>query len=133
MPTKKAQPQKKQAGSTMDSNAVWKWLYLIGLIVAGLVGAFSFKALDPYLGWLLLLIGILSGIFFLDSDDVVNFGIRFLLLFAVKEALAPAVFGGYDVGRYFTGFFTGVVSFLGPVGLTLLVMWFWKRYFGSML
>ncbi len=122
MPTKKA----SQKGS---DNALWKWVYLIGVVVAGLIGAFPMAALQPYLGWLLLLAGILSGIFFLDSDDVVNFGIRYLLLVAVAGALSviPAV------GSYLTGFFGGVVGFLGPVGLTLLFMYFWKKYFSNLM
>jgi hypothetical protein len=105
------------------------WVYLIGVVVAGLVGMFPMPALQPYLGWLLVLAGILSGIFFLDSGDVVNFGIRYLVLVAVAGALSavPAV------GSYVTGFFTGVVGFLGPVGLTLLFMYFWKKYFSSMM
>ena len=136
MPSKKATPAPKAQSS---SSAEWaKWVYLIGLIVAGLLGAFG-KALnlgaqvDMILTWILILAGILSGIFFLDSGDVVNFGIRLLLLFAVKEALARLVFGSFDLGQYFTGFFTGVYTFLLPVGLTLLVMYFWNKYSSTMM
>ncbi|HUI87665.1 MAG TPA: hypothetical protein VLX61_02955 [Anaerolineales bacterium] len=129
MPAKKAAPAPRARSS---SGAEWaKWVYLIGVVVAGLVGAFaSFAApVQPYLNWLLLLAGILAGVFFLDSGDVVNFGIRFLLLGATAKALdaVPAV------GPYFSGFFGGVFSFLTPVGLTLLFMYFWKKYFGSMM
>ena len=64
-----------------------------------------------------------------DLDDVVNFAIRFLLLGTTAKALdmIPAV------GPYFSGFFGGVFSFLMPVGLTLLFMYFWKKYFSSMM
>jgi hypothetical protein len=128
MATKKAQAKKSEG---MDSSGIWMWVYLIGVILAGLVGAFASVAApaQPYLTWLLLLAGILSGIFFLDSEDVVNFAIRFLLLVAVQKGLeaVPAV------GTYFSGFFGGVVTFLIPVGLTLLVVYFWKKYFGSMM
>jgi hypothetical protein len=91
------------------------------------VGAAGFK--NDIVGWILLLAGILSGIFFLDSGDVVNFAIRFLLLGAVWKALdsVPAV------GTYLSGFFGGVFGFLTPVGLTLLFMYFWKKYFSSMM
>ncbi len=136
MPAKKssARPQPQpQSMRSMDSNAVWKWVYLAGLIVAGLVGAFKVTAAEPYLGWLLLLAGILSAVFFLDPGDVVNFAIRYLLLVAVAEGLKALVFGSFDLGGYFTGFFQGVVGFLTPVGLTLLVMYFWKKYFSSMM
>ena len=129
MPAKKATPAPKaQSGS----GAEWaKWIYLIGVIIAGLAGAFASLTgpVQPYLNWLLLLAGILSGIFFLDSGDVVNFAIRFLLLGATAKALdaIPAI------GPYFSGFFGGVFSFLMPVGLTLLFMYFWKKYFSNMM
>jgi hypothetical protein len=115
----------KKATQKAANNAVWKWIYLVGVIVAGLAGAFSSVVSFPWLGWLLILAGILSGLFFLDSGDVVNFGIRVLLLFAVYKALdaIPAV------GPYITGFFGGVFGFFATVGLTLLVVYFWKKYF----
>ena len=86
MPAKKAASSRAQS-SDMGMGSIWKWVYLIGLVVAGLVAAFNFTMADPYLGWLLLLAAILSGIFFLDSGDVVNFGIRVLLFFAVLKGL----------------------------------------------
>jgi len=129
MPTKKSSAKPQAQPAAIGSNALWKWVYLIGLLVAGVVGAFKFTALEPYLGWLLLLAGILSGVFFLDSGDVVNFAIRFLLLVAVSKALdiVPVA------GPYLSGFFGGVVGFLTPVGLTLLVMYFWNKYFATMM
>ena len=133
MPAKKSSAKSQVQSQAMGSDALWKWVYVIGLIVAGLVGALKFTAADPYLGWLLLLAGILSGVFFLDSGDVVNFAIRYLLLVAVASALKVLVFGSFDLGGYFTGFFNGVVGFLTPVGLTLLVMYFWKKYLGNMM
>jgi hypothetical protein len=124
MATKKAAPKKEQP---MDSNAMWKWVYLIGVIAAGVLAAVAIQ--NDIVSWVLLLVAILSGIFFLDSDDVVNFGIRFLLLAAVAGAFGavPAV------GGYLSAFFGGVVGFLAPVGLTLLVVYFWKKYFSNMM
>ncbi len=128
MATKKAAPKKSEG---MEMGSVWKWVYLIGVIVSGLVGAFAsiVAPAQPWLGWVLLLLAILSGIFFLESEDVVNFAIKFLLLAAVAKAFEaiPAA------GAYLSGFFGGVVGFLAPAGLTLLVVYFWKKYFGTMM
>ena len=129
MPAKKSSSKQQAQSQAMGSNAIWKWVYVIGLIVAGLVGAFKITVADPWLGWLLLLAGILSGVFFLDSGDLVNFAIRVLLLFAVQKALDPIP----AVGQYLSGFFGGAYGFLLPVGLTLLVMYFWRKYFGNMI
>jgi hypothetical protein len=105
------------------SKTVGKWLYLIGLLIAVVASLFSLSF--SWLSLILVLMGILAAILYLDSNDVVNFGIRFLLLATVAGALnsIPAV------GTYITGIFTAVVSFLAPVALTLLVMHFVKKYF----
>jgi len=105
------------------SKTIGKWLYLIGLLIALVAGLFSFS--QTWLSLILLVMGILAAILFLDSGDVVNFGIRFLVLAAVAGALnsVPAV------GTYLTGMFTAAVMFLAPVALTLLVVYFVKKYF----
>jgi hypothetical protein len=102
---------------------IGKWLYLIGLLVAVVAGLFSLSF--PWLSTILLILGILAAILFLESDDVVNFGIRFLLLATVAGALNSLPF----IGPYLTGMFSAVVAFLAPVALTLLVVWFVKKYF----
>lgn len=127
MPTRKSSVKSQAQPVVANSNALWKWVYVGGLVIAGLVGAVGFK--NDIVGWILLLAGILSGIFFLDAGDVINFAIRFLLLLAVSQALDSVPVAG----PYLSGFFGGVVTFLTPVGLTLLVMYFWNKYFASMM
>ena len=102
---------------------IGKWLYLIGLLIAGILGLISFS--NQWVSLLLVIVGILAAIFYLDSEDLVNAGIRFLVLAVVKDALTavPAI------GKYFGGFFNGVFMFLAPVLLTLLVIHFVKKYF----
>lgn len=104
---------------------IGKWLYLLGILVAGVVGLIGFSA--SWLSIILVLVGILVAIIFVDSDDIVHIGIRYLVLAAVHGVLdaIPAV------GPYLTGFFAGVLAFLGPVVLTALVMYFIRKYFFS--
>ena len=102
---------------------IFKWVYLIGLLVAVVVALVGFSA--DWLTWLLMLVGILVGIFFFDPGDVVNLGIRYLVLAAVAAALDSLV----GIGTYLTTIFQAVVGFLGPVVLTVLVVWFVKKYF----
>jgi len=104
---------------------IWKWLYLIGLVVAILAGLFGFTA--DWLTWILMLIGVLVGIFTADTKDLTNFAIRYLALFAVAGALDSFIF----VGPYITAVFNATVGFLGPILLTTLVMWFIKKEFGK--
>ena len=102
---------------------IFKWVYLIGLLVAVIVALLSFSA--AWMTWILILAGILVGIFFFDSSDVVNLGIRYLVLAAVTSVLDSLDF----IGPYLTGIFEAVRNFLGPVVLTVLVVWFIKKYF----
>ncbi len=129
MPAKKS--ASKAQSSRSDMGAVWKWIYVIGLIVAGLAGLLGsmMGAVQPWLGYLLMLAAILSGIFFLEADDVVNYGIRVLVLFAVQKGfdMIPAI------GPYLSGFFGGVLMyFVAPAALTLLVVYFIRKYFSAM-
>jgi hypothetical protein len=104
---------------------IGKWLYLLGILIAVVIALIGFS--NMWVSLLLVLMGILAAIFFLDSSDVVNFGIRYLLLAAVYSVLdaIPAV------GPFLTKIFGAVVVFLGPVALTLLVVYFVKKYFFS--
>ncbi len=102
---------------------IGKWLYLLGLLVAVVVGLIGFSA--SWLSLILALVGILAAIFYIDSDDIVNQGIRYLVLGAVYSVLDGLPF----VGPYLTGMFGAAFAFLGPVVLTTLVMWFVKKYF----
>jgi hypothetical protein len=125
MATKKAQ---SKASASSDNSAMWKWLYVAGVVVAGVAAAVGFA--NPILTWVLILVGILVAIFYFDSDDLMNFGLRYLILLAVAAA---APLGSVPVaGDFITGFFNGFAIFLGPVVLTMIVMYFWKKYFGSM-
>ncbi len=126
MPTKKAAPQKSSSAG-MGMGDLWKWVFVLGALVAGIAGAFGFK--NDILTWVLILAGVLVGVLWRNTDDLMGFGIRYLLLAAVASSLGaiPAI------GSYLSGFFGGFVAFLGPVALTTLVMYFIKKYFGNMM
>ncbi len=102
---------------------IGKWLYLIGLLVAVIVALIGFQA--SWLALILALAGILAAIFYIDSSDIVNIGIRYLVLAAVYNVLDGIPF----IGTYLTAIFGAVLAFLGPVVLTALVMWFINKYF----
>jgi len=73
----------------------------------------------------LMVIGILVGIFYFDSDDVINIGLRYLIFGTVVGAVENL----YFVGIHITNFFLGVRLYLGPVVLTVVVVYFVKKYF----
>lgn len=135
MATKKSQSKAQakpaampQASAGMDSRTTWRWVYVLGGLVAALVGAIP-SIQNPYLGWALMLLGVLVGWFYGDTEDVTNTGVRYLLLAAVYNALAtvPAV------GEIITGFVGGFLGFLGPMMLALLLRWFWNSVVSRMM
>ncbi|MDP1714636.1 MAG: hypothetical protein Q8L41_07795 [Anaerolineales bacterium] len=124
MATKKT--QSKSASSSNDMGALWKWLYVAGILVASVAGTLGFQ--NAILAMVFAAIGLLVGLFYFDSSELMNFGLRFLIVTAAAGSLG--VFP--VVGGYLTGFFTAFAAFLGPVILGMVVMFFWKKYFGSM-
>jgi hypothetical protein len=108
----------------MDLKVFGKWLYLIGLLVAILAALIT--ALDfEWLSWVLMIVGVLVGIFYTDPKKVKGFVLRYVGLYYVHDALGA--FPG--IGEYLTGIFYAVLTFLGPILLTTLVVWFVKKYF----
>ena len=135
MATKKA-PSKAPAASapaaSNDMSAMWKWLYVAGVVVAGIMGmnlAFLAFLNGPIVSWILLVVGLLVGFLYFDSADVQNFGLRYLILFAAATAATGWV---APLGQYVGGFLTGFYMFLGPVVVAQIINYFWKKYFGSM-
>lgn len=131
MATKKAQTKASAASSSNDMGAMWKWLYVAGVVVAGVMGmqlAFLSFLNGDIVKWILLLVGLLVGFFYFDSADVMNFGLRYLILGAASVAATAWV----GIGQYVGGFLTGFYLFLGPVVVAQIVSYFWKKYFGSM-
>ena len=134
MATKKSQSKTQakpaassQSSASMDWKPMLKWLYIIGGLVAAVTGALAFQ--NPILTWVLVFIGVLVGLFYTDTEDLTNSGVRYLLLATTYSALSavPAV------GLYVTGFFGGFLTFLGPIALLTLFMWFWKKHLAPMM
>lgn len=134
MATKKSQSKAQakpaampQASAGMDSRAIWRWVYVLGGLVAALAGAFTFQ--NQFLTWALMLVGVLVGWFFGDTEDLTNTGVRYLLLYVVYNALETAPV----VGVFITGFAGGFLTFLGPMMLALLIRWFWNSVVSRMM
>jgi len=105
----------------MDMKAVGKWSYLVGIglaIVAALVG-FS----PSWLAVVLVILGVLHGLFGADTDKVVDYGVRYLTLLVVAEALNALPI----VGSYITTIAGAMLGFFGPIILTVLLAFNYKQ------
>ena len=120
MPAKKA-TAKEMPSSDMGMGTVWKWLYALGTLAAGILGGLAFA--NPIVTWVLILIGVLVGWFYFDPEDLGQFGLRVLALWVAREGLTavPAV------GPFITGFVGGWLGFLYPVVLAMAVHFFWNK------
>jgi len=107
----------------MNAKSIGKWLFLLGLLGAVIASLFNYSA--TWLSLILVVLGIVAAILYFETGNLVHMGIRFLVLAAVAGALNSIP----TVGPYLTGIFTAAVAFLGPVLLTLLVLFFFKKYF----
>ena len=118
MPAKRS--ARKDTGNS-SMNTVWMWVYAAGMVVAGILGAIGFS--HEIVTWLLLLASVLVGLFYFDSEDIGQFGLRVLALFFAKEGLSLVP----GVGANITGFFGGWVFFLFPIVLMMALRFFWHK------
>ncbi|MBM3144378.1 MAG: hypothetical protein FJ010_05260 [Chloroflexi bacterium] len=100
-----------------------KWFYIVGIVVAMLASVLEFSA--GWLTWVLMILGVLAGLFYADPADVVNRGIRYLALVAVAGVFTEFIF----VGPYVTALATGAATFLGYVLFTSLAYHLFKKFF----
>lgn len=122
-PKKTPPPQASKPTSTIENwRFLFKWLFIIGGVTAGVTNTLAYQ--PDYLIWTLMIVGVIVGLFYFDSDDLINIGLRYVIFGAV----ANAVGGFYKIGSYIGAFFLGFFYYLGPVVLTVVVMYFVKKY-----
>ena len=105
----------------MDMKNIGKWSYLGGLVLAIFAALAGFSA--SWLPTVLVVLAIIAGLFFMDTEEVTHAGIRYLALLAVATALdaVPAV------GPYITSIAGAMLAFFGPLTLTVLLAFNYKQ------
>jgi hypothetical protein len=106
---------------------IFKWLFIFGGIATGVVNALAINpdfTIPSFLIWVSVVIGIIVGIFYFNSDDLINVGLRFMIFSAAARSLP----GETEIVAYATAFFLGFAFFLGPIVLTMAVIYFVKKY-----
>ena len=99
----------------MDLKTVGKWAYLVGLVLAIVTALISYSA--DWLGIVLLVLAVVTGLLYMDTKELTNYGVRYLVLFTVAAALDAFPL----VGPYVTSVATAMVGFFGPIILTVLL------------
>jgi len=105
----------------MDMKTIGKWSYLVGLVVAIITALISYSA--DWLGIVLIVLAVLTGLLLGDTDELTNYGVRYLALFAVAAALDAFPF----VGPYVTSIAQAMLAYFGPIILTVLFVFNYKQ------
>lgn len=125
---KKVQTEETPAEvATANWNFILKWLFIVGGIATGVVNALAINPdfkIPGNLIWASVAIGVLVGIFYFSSDDLINIGLRFMIFSAAARSLP----GESEFVAYATAFFMGFSFYLGPIVLTVAVIYFVKKY-----
>ena len=105
-----------------------KWLFIVGGIATVAVNSLAINpdfTIPSFTIWISVAIGIIVGVFYFDSSEFTNVGLRFMIFSAAARSLP----GESEVVAYATAFFMGFAFFLGPVVLAMAVVYFVKKYF----
>ncbi len=108
---------------------LFKWLFIIGGIATGVTNALANNPeviMPDYLVWVFVIIGVIVGLFYFNSDDLINIGLRFMIFAAAARSLPTNVESVFVL--YVASFLQGFSFYLGPIVLTLAIVYFVKKY-----
>lgn len=126
----KKTPQTEETPATVAAsnwNFLFKWLFILGGVATGILNALAINpdfTIPSALPWVAFAIGVILGVFYFKSEDFINIGLRFMIFSAVTRALP----GTSEAVAYADAFLLGFSFFLGPIVLTLAVVYFVKKY-----
>jgi hypothetical protein len=100
----------------MSTKTIGVWAFILGLVLAM---AAVFFDLGSWVTQVLIVLGILVGVFHPIRKEVVPLGIVYLALVAAAASMNELVF----LGSIITDIASAWVRFLGPVVLTAMLMW----------
>ena len=105
----------------MDMKTIGKWSYLVGLLVAIVTALIGYSA--GWLGLILIVLAVLTGLFLGDTEELTNYGVRYLALFAVAATLDAFPL----LGPYVTIIANAMLAYFGPIILTVLLVFNYKQ------
>ncbi|HZX44282.1 MAG TPA: hypothetical protein VFF28_01225 [Candidatus Nanoarchaeia archaeon] len=109
---------------------IGNYSFIIGVIVAVVLGAFSWDALQPakpYLASLLVLMGLAVGFLNVTGKETKEYLlVAVVLVIAASMGGASATLGGVQyIGKYLSGIFTQVLAFVVPATVVVALKDIW--------
>jgi hypothetical protein len=105
----------------MNMKTIGKWSYLIGLAVALVTALVGYS--EDWLSLVVVILAILAGLFLCKTEELTNYGIRYLVLVAVAAALNSFPYLGEPV----TTIAMAMAAFFAPIILTVLLVFNFKQ------
>ena len=100
----------------MDMKTIGRWAYLAGLVIAIVAALAGYS--DTWLMIVLMILAIVTGVTYMDTGELTNYGVRYLVLFAVAAA-----FDAFPVvGPLVTTLAFAMVEYFGYIILTVLLV-----------
>ncbi|MDH3942786.1 MAG: hypothetical protein OEV06_01655 [Anaerolineae bacterium] len=110
----------------MDNKLIGRWAHIMGAIIAIIVGLEECLQSVQFLTWVVILLGVVAGLFSVTDESFTRKVILYLGLVATQDALLNLV----GIGEILTAVISAYVIFLGPVVLTASLKAGYKMYRG---
>lgn len=106
---------------------VGNYSFIIGVIIAIVLGVFSLGAATPWLVSLLVILGLIVGFLNVAGKETKEFLlVAVVLIIAASMGGASATLGGVQyIGQYLSGIFTQVLAFVVPATVIVALKDIW--------
>lgn len=98
--------------------AIGKWAFLIGLVLAVIAGLIQGIYTIPYLALILVILGLIVGFLNIAEKDTVKLLVAIIVLIAVGSATVLAIPG---INAYLNAIIINIIAFAGAAGLIVAV------------
>lgn len=112
---------------------IGNYSFIIGVIVAIVLGVFSLGTATPWLASLLVILGLIVGFLNVTGKETKEFLlVGAVLIIATSMGGASASLGGVQyIGQYLSGIFTQVLAFVVPATVVVALKDIWSLGQGS--
>ena len=108
-------PSKQKRTATIDTDALSRWAFILGLILAILIALVS--NISEWAQWVMVLVGLVAGYLFITEEAEHHF-----VLLAIGLALSSQIIATLSgIGGIFTAVLTSVATFFAVMVVALVV------------
>ncbi len=102
----------------MEMEAIGKWGFLIGIVLAIILGLFGTSVI-PMSGLILVILGLIVGFLNITSRETTPFLVAAIALLVVASSSGLSAIP--SIGMYLEGIVNGIAAFTAPVALVVAI------------